>query len=64
MTDGQREHEIKLAQIESRKAAFAKSPFWYAVCSVFKGLLATVFWLGFWSIIAQCTCDGCIWGVK
>lgn len=58
------EHEKKLAIIESRKAAFTRSPSWFTFWDVGTSLVKVCFWIAFWSIIAQCTCDGCIWSPK
>lgn len=58
--DDQREHEQKLAKIAARQAAFERSPFWFTVWDWTTGFLQVVFWFGFWLIVAQCTCDGCI----
>lgn len=60
--DKAREHEDTLARIKSRSDAFALSPFWLTAWDILARLLKIMFWLGFWSIIAQCTCSGCIWG--
>lgn len=59
--EAQRDHEKRLAVIQSRKDAFARSPFWFTVWDWSTRLLNVAFWLGFWSLIAQCTCRGCIW---
>jgi hypothetical protein len=58
----QAEHAETLAKIESRKAAFNKSPFWFTAWDISTKVLHIAFWVAFWSIVAQCTCSGCIWG--
>ncbi len=55
-----RDHEKKLAIIEARKIAFARSPFWFTVWDWGAKIIGTALWLGFWFLLAQCTCDGCI----
>jgi hypothetical protein len=63
MDDADRaEHEETLAKIQSRKEAFARSPFWFTFWDVLTKVVHVAFWLCFWSIVAQCTCSGCIWG--
>jgi hypothetical protein len=63
MSDEEKQdHEKTMAGIASRKAAFDKSPFWFTVWDVSVRLLNIAFWLGFWSLVTQCTCSGCIWG--
>lgn len=56
----QRNHEKEMARIESRKAAFARSPFWFTVWYSITTLLNVACWLGFWFLLANCTCSGCI----
>jgi hypothetical protein len=60
--DKARDHEQRLVVIKSRAEAFAKSPVWFTVWDLTGTILKIIFWLGFWSIIAQCECSGCIWG--
>lgn len=59
--DKARKHEDTLARIKSRADAFAHSPFWFTFWDVSRKLLNVAFWLGFWSLITQCTCGGCVW---
>lgn len=59
--DKVREHEEMLARIKSRAEAYARSPFWFTVWDLTIYLLKCLFWLGFWSLVTQCTCGGCVW---
>ena len=60
MTESDRQNEEKLKKIEARKAAFEKSPFWFTVWDLSSKILEALFWLAFWSLIVQCSCD-CVW---
>jgi hypothetical protein len=59
-----RDHVETMARIASRKEAFAKNPAWFTIWDIFKTVLNVAFWLSFWFIVAQCSCDGCITGAK
>lgn len=56
------EQEVTLATIKVRADAFARSPFWFTFWDIATRGLTACFWIAFWSIVAQCTCSGCIWG--
>jgi len=62
MSQVEKENELQktLAKIESRKASFARSPFWFTVWDISWNLLNVVFWLGFWFLVANCECKGCM----
>ena len=60
--DEQRQHEIKIATIKVRAEAFAASPIWFTAWDITGDVIRAVFWIAFWSVVAQCTCDGCVWG--
>lgn len=60
MMGTQQEHELKLAKIRARAAAFQKSPFWFTVWYGSQMVFNIVFWLAFWSLVTQCSCK-CIW---
>jgi hypothetical protein len=55
------DHTVRCG-IKCRAKAFDRSPFWFTLWDVTTEIVKIAFWLGFWSIIAQCTCSGCIWG--
>ena len=61
MTDKDDQAE-KMAIIQARQEAFTRSPFWFTVWDFGRIILNVAFRLGFWAMIAQCTCSGCIWG--
>ena len=50
-------HEKNLAIIEARKQAFQKSPFWFTLWDTLRSILNISFWLCFWLIVAQCSCE-------
>ena len=56
----EREHQEKMARMAHRRSAFEKSPFWFTLWDVTVRTLEVVLWLGFWLLVAQCSCDGCI----
>lgn len=43
-------------------AAFNRSPGWFTVLRITQKALQVVLWVSFVAILAQCTCNGCIWG--
>lgn len=43
-------------------AAFNRSPGWFTLLRITQKMLKVVLWLGFFAIVAQCTCNGCVWG--
>lgn len=51
------EHQQEMARIESRKAAFLRTPFCFTIWDIMQKLLSVVFWLCFWALIAQCHCQ-------
>lgn len=61
MSEDQNEHELKMARIRRSEAIFAGHPRWYTIWDVATDILRIAFWLGFWAIVAQCSCNGCIW---
>lgn len=56
-----REHEKNQAIIKARAAAFERSPFWFTLWDITHFTIKCLFWLGFWAMVAQCSCDGCVW---
>ena len=55
------EEKEKLAGIQSRKEAFNRSPVWFTIWGCTSTILNIIFWIVFWSLVVQCTCDGCVW---
>ena len=43
-------------------AAFNRSPGWFTLLRITQKMLKVVLWLGFFAIVAQCACNGCVWG--
>lgn len=59
-TDTEAKQQEKLAIIATRAAAFDRSPFWFTVWDVTKKVLEVTCWLGWTLLVAQCTCNGCV----
>lgn len=57
----QREHEEKLAKIESRRRMAEKTPYLFAFWDITTGILKILCYAVILGLMAQCSCDGCIW---
>jgi len=60
MTEEEIKHEETLAKIKSRSEAFNRSPIIFTLWDWVTTLMHVTFWIGFWFLIAQCSCEGCI----
>lgn len=59
--DKVREHEDSMARIKSRADAFARSPFWFTFWDVTITFLRVGGQVAALMLLAQCSCDGCVW---
>ena len=50
-----------IEEIRADQKCFEKSPFFWTLANVTKSVCNTIFWLGFFALMTQCVCDGCIW---
>ena len=53
--------EKELAKIKAGQAEFERSPAWSTISGIIRMFFNVVLWILFWSLVVQCSCEGCVW---